>query len=275
MTKNRVNFGYLSYEDMLQKISNGILNQYDVIFTKDTFETYVVSEELEPKPIRSKVCTFTSVTDAIQKLNKNTDTYVGQLVSILNGDVYKGYIVNQKNGSYTVTSLAQMDSIDYNTLGNKPIINVIGESDNPVIISNLENGTYFVTGHFKIALNDVTTHLNPNATIFIIEHNEGVIYVKKISTKEIVDYEIIENNSNVVNQYVTKKFLDDNGYTTTSYVDEKIIALDFIKREEMTTYVEEIFQTFIDENLIPVVDDRIDKKIIGATEKQIYSLFEN
>lgn len=275
MTKNRINFGYLSYEDMLQKISNGILNQYDVIFTRDTFETYVISEELEPKAIRSKVYTFTSVTDAIQKLNKNTDTYVGQLVSILSGDVYKGYIVNQKNGSFTVTSLTQMDSIDYNTLGNKPIANVVGESDNPVVISNLENGTYSVTGHFKIALNDVTTHLNPNATIFIIEHNDDVIYVKKISTKEIVDYEIIENKSNVVNQYVTKKFLDDNGYATTSYVDEKIIALDFIKREEMTTYVEEVFQTFIDENLIPVVDDRIDKKIIGATEKQIYSLFEN
>lgn len=275
MTKNRVNFGYLSYKDMLQKISNGILNQYDVIFTRDTFETYVISEELEPKPIRSKVYTFTSVTEAIQKLNKNTDTYVGQLVSILNGDVYKGYIVNQNNGSYTVTPLNQLDSIDYDTLGNKPIINVVGKSDNPVIISNLENGTYSVTGHFKIALNDITTHLNPNATIFIIEHSEDAIYIKKISTKEIIDYETIENNSNVVNQYVTRKFLDDNGYVTTSYVDEKIIALDFIKREEMTTYVEEIFQTFIDENLIPVVDDRIGKKIIGATEKQIYSLFEN
>lgn len=275
MTKNRTNLAYLSYDDMLERLSKGTINQYDVVFTNDTFETFIISEELEPKPLKSRVYIFSSVTEAIQKLNKNTDTYAGQLVSILNGDSYRGYIVNLKNGVYTVNALNELSSIDYDTLGNKPIINLVGESDNPIIISDLEDGTYSVTGHFKIALDDITTHLNPNATIFIIEHGEEITYVKKIATKEIVDYEVTNDNSVVINQYITKKFLEENGYTTASYIDEKILALDFIKREEMTLYVEEIFQSFINEELIPTIDERIDKKIIGVTEEEIYSLFKN
>lgn len=275
MAKNRTNLGYLSYDDMLKKISEGIINQYDVVFTNDTFETFIVSEELEPKPLKSRVYVFTSVTEAIQKLNKNTDTYVGQLVSILNGDSYRGYIVNLKNGAYTVNALNELSFIDYDTLGNKPIINLIGESDNPLIISDLENGTYSVSGHFKIATNDITTHLNPNTTIFIVEHDNDIVNIKKIATKEIIDY-VVENDSNIIaNQYITKNFLEKNGYATTTYVDEKILALDFIRREDMVTYVEELFTSFVDEKFIPLVDERIDKKIVGASEEEIYSLFKN
>ena len=148
MTKNRTNLAYLSYDDMLKKISEGIINQYDVVFTNDTFETFIISEELEPKALKSKVYVFSSVTEAIQKLNKNSDTYAGQLVSILNGNTYQGYIVNLKNDAFTVNSLAESSSIDYDTLGNKPIINLIGKSDTPLVISELEDGTYSISGHF-------------------------------------------------------------------------------------------------------------------------------
>ena len=68
---------------------------------------------------------------------------------------------------------------------------------------------------------------------------------------------------------------EEKGYITTSYIDEKFLALDFIRRDEMTTYVDGLFKAFVDEQLIPIVDDRIDKKIIGATEEQIYLIFEN
>lgn len=275
MENVRVKFGYLSRNEMFERVSDGRLNEYDIVFTKDTFETYIISENLTPISLKSKVYTFNSRTAAIQQLNKNTDTYEGQIVSIANGDIYEGYIVNKVSNSYTVTPLSLSSSIDYDTLGNKPIVNLVGESDNPLIISSLNNGTYSISGHFKIANNDVTTHLNPNVTIFIIENNDDVTFIKEISTKEIVDYEVTNEHTTVVEQYITNEFLKENGYATTSYVDGKIVALDFIRREEMFEYVDGIFKSFVDEQLIPIVDDRIDKKIIGATEKQIHSLFEN
>lgn len=275
MEKNRVKFGFLLYDDMLQKISDGTLDQFDIIFTKDTKETFIISEDLEPKSIKSKVYTFSSVTEAIQELNKNTDTYNGQLVSISNGDTYEGYIVNFRNGVYTVSPLIASSSVDYNELGNKPIINLKGQSDNPIIVSDLENGSYSITGHFKIARNDLTINLNPNPSIFIIGHNEDSKYIKKIATKEIVDYIIHNESSVIINQYITESFLKEKGYATTSYVDEKIVALDYITKEEMSNYVEELIQSVIDTQLVPIVDEHIDKKIIGATKEQIISLFAN
>lgn len=276
---NKVKFGFLLYEDMLLKLSEGIINQYDVIFTKDTKETYIISSDLEPIALRSKVYVYNSKEDAIEAINNNTDTYVGQIVSILEGDTYRGYIVNKnsklRTNSYTVSPLTDISSIDYNTLGNKPIINKVGQSNNPIIISTLENGIYSISGHFKIASNDVTTHLNPNATIFIVGHNDENISIKKIATKEIIDYTINDDLSTVINQYITSDYLKYNGYVTTSYVDEKLIALDFVAKEDMNVYVEELVLSVIDEKIVPIVDERIDKKILGATDEQIKNLFMN
>lgn len=279
MAQNRAKFGYLTYNDMLQKITDEVLDQHDIIFTKDTKETYIISSDLEPIALRSKVYVYNSKEDAIEAINNNTDTYVGQIVSILEGDTYRGYIVNKnsklRTNSYTVSPLTDISSIDYNTLGNKPIINKVGQSNNPIIISTLENGIYSISGHFKIASNDVTTHLNPNATIFIVGHNDENISIKKIATKEIIDYTINDDLSTVINQYITSDYLKYNGYVTTSYVDEKLIALDFVAKEDMNTYVEELVLSVLDEKLIPVIDERIDKKILGATDEQIKLLFKN
>lgn len=279
MAQNRAKFGYLAYNDMLQKITDGVLDQHDIIFTKDTKETYIISSDLEPIALRSKVYVYNSKEDAIEAINNNTDTYVGQIVSILEGDTYRGYIVNKnsklRTNSYTVSPLTDISSIDYNTLGNKPIINKVGQSNNPIIISTLENGIYSISGHFKIASNDVTTHLNPNATIFIVGHNDENISIKKIATKEIIDYTINDDLSTVINQYITSDYLKYNGYVTTSYVDEKLIALDFVAKEDMNVYVEELVLSVIDEKIVPIVDERIDKKILGATDEQIKNLFMN
>ncbi len=273
MAKSRTNFAYLTYDDMQQKLSDGTLNQYDVIYTKDSLETYIVTDELKAVALKSRVYAFSSIREAISKLNQNIDTYEGQLVSIYNGTEYCGYIVNLKNGAFTVTSLHQLSSIDYNTLGNRPINNMVGESDNPLIISSLSNGTYSVTGHFKIAKNDVTIHLNPNPTLFLISHNDNDIFIKMIATKEIIDYQVTGDISAERNQYITEDYLRDNGYTTTSYVDEKIMALDLVNKKEMITYVEELIAETIESTIIPLIDERIDKKIIPASTGQIVSLF--
>ena len=70
-------------------------------------------------------------------------------------------------------------------------------------------------------------------------------------------------------------YLKYNGYVTTSYVDEKLIALDFVAKEDMNVYVEELVLSVIDEKIVPIVDERIDKKILGATDEQIKNLFMN
>lgn len=285
MATKRTNFAYLSYDDMLQKLSDGTLNQYDVIYTKDSYETYIISDKLKAIPLQCRVYCFSSIREAISKLNQNSDTYEGQLVSIYNGNEYSGYIVNLKNGAFTVTSLHQLSSIDYDTIGNRPIINMVGESDNPLIISSLNNGTYSITGHFKIAENDVTTHLNPNATLFLVSHNDNGVFIKMIATKEIIDYQVTGDISAAKNQYITEDFLRDNGYATVTYVDEKIASLGLVEKNEMETYVESLITETIETAIVPmideriestvtpIIDDRIDQKILKASNEDIELLF--
>ena len=89
----RAKNGYMRYASITTKIQSGEIDAYDVIFTTDTHENYVISPELEPCAVRSRIYVFDSVEEANTLLNENADTYVGQIVSILVDDKYKGYIV--------------------------------------------------------------------------------------------------------------------------------------------------------------------------------------
>ena len=113
----RVKFAYLTYDDMLLRLESGEINEYDVIFSKDKLTTYIITADLKPIELKSRVYVFDSIEDAEKVLNESSDTYVGQIVSILYEDTYKGYIVNKKNGRYNVTPLCQdSKAIDSNTL---------------------------------------------------------------------------------------------------------------------------------------------------------------
>lgn len=276
MAQNRAKFGYLSYSDMLQKIADGVLDQHDVVFTKDTKETFIIDPDGNPIALRSKVYVYDSMTEAIRELNRNTDTYVGQVVSILEGDTYRGYIVNQntkqKTTYYTVSPLTDTSSIDYNTLGNKPVINLVGTLDEPIILSNLDNGTYSILGQYMVYPKDITTFLNASPIIVLIEIQDGKKNIKKISSTEIIDYEINEDSISC-KKYLTDLFLKENGYATISYVDNKIATLDFITKSEISEYVDSLVNEKLENILDSKIDAKIDEKIQPVEEDVVVSLF--
>ena len=276
MSQNRAKFGYLAYNDMLQKITDGVLDQHDVVFTKDTKETFIIDPDGNPIALRSKVYVYDSMTEAIRELNRNTDTYVGQVVSILEGDTYRGYIVNQntkqKTTYYTVSPLTDTSSIDYNTLGNKPIINLVGTLDEPIILSNLDNGTYSILGQYMVYPKDITTFLNASPIIVLIEIQDSKKYIKKISSTEIIDYEINEDSISY-KKYLTDLFLEENGYATTSYVDNKIATLDFITKSEISDYVDSLVNEKLENILDSKIDAKIDEKIQPVEEDVVVGLF--
>ena len=102
-SKTRAKYGYLSYNDIADRIESGKLDAYDVVFTTDTKEIVVITPELSTFSVRSRVYVFDTVADAETALNQQSETYAGQLVAILQGDVYRGYIVNRLNDTFLVT----------------------------------------------------------------------------------------------------------------------------------------------------------------------------
>ena len=190
--KLRSNLAYINENEILEKIANGVINVHDVVYTKDTHVIYIISPDLKPIEIRARVYAFDSVAEAETALNSATDTYVGQIVSILYGEAYTAYIVNKnyKNEYYVAPLSSDNGQVDYNTLGNRPITNLIGTLDEPILIETLYNGIYSVKGQYKISNQFETIYLSATNNLFIVERTTDVTYIKKITSSEIIDYTI-------------------------------------------------------------------------------------
>lgn len=272
---DRIKFAYLTYNDMISRIESGEINEYDIIYSKDRYIMYLITETLEPLELRSRVYTFSSVNEAENAINEATDTYVGQVVSILDNDVYKGYIVNKNDNKFIVTPLYEYPgSIDYNILGNRPIINMVGTLDEPIMISKLDDGFYKIKGQYKISDLEETTYLSASDIIFIVNQDSDIIKIKEITSSEIIDY--IITSSNITKKvYITEQYLKDNNYVTNSYIDSKIEALKFSIEEDMQSYVKEIVDQIFTEELDKKIDAHIDDNIEAIDNSRINSLFGN
>lgn len=276
MAGNRVKYAYVNYDDIQRKIDSGEIDQYDIVFTKDTHEQYFIKEDLSLLRIISKVYCFDSIIEAEETLNKNTDTYVGQIVAIANDNIYSGYIVNRENGKYTVNSLSDgRIPIDYDNIDHRPVINKIGTQDGNLIIGDLDNGIYSVTGVYKIFNEYPTLFTVTSNHLFLVEKTDSISYVKDISAKEIITYTLSNGVVNVLKS-VTTQYLEDNQYITNDSFEVKLKTLDLITKAEASEYVKTITNEYLKQNLGTTIDTKIDEKIqsLVATDSDIENLFQ-
>lgn len=273
MAENRVKYAYLDYSDISTRIENGEIDQYDVVFTKDTHEQYLIKDDLSLLNIKSRIYCFDSIISAKEKLNSNTDTYEGQIVAIADNDsgVYHGYIVNKSNDEYIITSLTDNgNKIDYDSLVHRPIINKTGSLANPLTIGELDNGLYSVSGEYRIFLEYPTIFSSSINHLFVVEKENDKIYVKDVQTKKTVIY-VLSNGQVSIEDVITSNYLTENQYITETDFDAKIKALDFVTRNEISDYVKQITTEYLEQNL----DSKIDKKInsLIAEDSEIDNLF--
>lgn len=268
---NRAKFGYLNYDEIVTRIEKGELTVFDIIYTKDTHETVLITPEFELLSLKSKVYCYPDVNTAESMLNKATDSYPGQIVSILSGEEYLGYIVNQTTGGiFYVTPLSSKSNanLDYNTLGNKPIINLVGTYEEPILVESLEDGTYLIKGQYKISKQIETIYLSVSGDLCIVETIKDIIYIKRITSKEIIDYVITENNVEI-STIATIAYIENCGYATEKYVDEKIVALNYITREEVENYVTEVIENSVNEIIELKVNEKLNDMIEEKVEIQV------
>jgi len=262
----RAKWAYLSYDSIQQKIDEGVLDAYDIIYTKDSHENVVISPELEIWSVKSRIYTFDSVDEANVSLNKNTDTYKGQIVAILNNDKYSAYIVNQDlNSTYSATPLSA-DNIDYNTLGNRPVENLVGTLNIPIIIATLNTGAYKIKGQYKIHDGEETVYLSADGDLFLIEDTDVGKCIKRFTKDTINDF-IITDNSIEKKTYITDKYLEANGYTTTGYVDDKIAAFEESIKADIEAYVARTVEEVITQKVDTIIDERLDVKLNEKIEE--------
>lgn len=278
MAENRVKYAYLDYNDISTRIENGEIDQYDVVFTKDTHEQYLIKDDLSLLNIKSRIYCFDSIISAKEKLNSNTDTYEGQIVAIADNDsgVYHGYIVNKSNDEYIITSLTDNgNKIDYDSLVHRPIINKTGSLANPLTIGELDNGLYSVSGEYRIFLEYPTIFSSSINHLFVVEKENDKIYVKDVQAKKTVIY-VLSNGQVSIEDVITSNYLTENQYITETDFDAKIKALDFVTRNEISDYVKQITTEYLEQNLDNKIDEKINSLIADDSEiDNLFSIINN
>jgi hypothetical protein len=97
-------FGYGNVNNIDTAVESGTLDERDLVLTKDTSELIYIKDDKTQQKIRSRVRTFTSTEDAVTELNKSSDTYAGQPISIKNSvdGKYYPYTVQQGASSFVI-----------------------------------------------------------------------------------------------------------------------------------------------------------------------------
>lgn len=275
-TDTRAKFGFLNYEDMLLKIAEGKLDKYDIIFSKDKKQVFIVNENLKPVAMRSKVYVYESVEKANDELNINTDTYEGQIVSILNGDVYYGYIVNKDaKGSYYVKPLYEhAEPIDYNTLGNKPIENLMGTFNTPIILADLPTGLYNICGKYKVTSEDDKEYLTGERRLVLVNNMGTASTIKVVTADGIINF-IVKDGVIISDRVVTESSLKEHGYTTKDYVDERIKELDTVIKNEIDVYIQNFITKELETMITEKVNTALNSKLQPLDDDAVFGLFDS
>lgn len=255
-------FFFANKSELQDQINNGNVNAWDLVVSADSKEFILVTDDFELVPIKSRVYRFTSILSAETFLNTASDTYQGQIVSILNTSTgsYQAYIVNKNNaGRFYVSAISIFNAsdINYNEIGNRPIEQIGGNIEKPAILSEQQDGLYKVEGCFKVSPGLETIFQSYNGDIMSVKHNsDGTIAVKSITSSSIIDY-LVDTQGNVIDkqQYATQQWITSQGYVTESYIDNKLEAMNIITRNEALQYIEALIQEGIQESVNQIFDD--------------------
>ena len=183
-TKPKSKLAYLSYDQIQPRIESGELDQYDLVYEKNQRILYMIDKDKNVIPISSRLVSYESEQEAIADLNNRTDTYPGQVINVLNDGMYIPYVVNKNNDNeYYITSIAEIcEYTDYNKLSNVPIINIIANAGDNLVLSELNDGYYNILGTFKISPIDSTTHIVTSSVLYVIKHRGGNSYVRPLDS---------------------------------------------------------------------------------------------
>jgi hypothetical protein len=141
MAKNRIKYAYKNRDEIQNAIDIGQLDAYDIIITKDTHEQFQVQEDLSYIPITSKIYTFPTIKDAENYIKTSSDKYNGQIISVLDGDIFHPYMINQIGDNYFINKNklifeneidTKMDELDSTVVTQEDIDSLFGKEEEEI-----------------------------------------------------------------------------------------------------------------------------------------------
>lgn len=220
---NTVNFYSASYDKIQSYIDSGTIGAYSYILCKDDIhknELIFIDKDLQMQPIVGYEQNNLIFVDELP-----TEQYRTNAFYICNNIGYL-YINGIPVPVFKDISKDSDLISSYNELEDLPVVNKYGEVSSPVILCELDNGSYSINGHYQIGGNLTTTYVPSKKVIILIDSDEENKYITKLDAKKVCTYMVHLASMEVVEEkYTTEKWVLEQGYTTKNYVDEAIDAL--------------------------------------------------
>ena len=145
-----------------------------------------------------------------------------------------------------------VDDLSYDRLNDTPITNLYGSLTKTIVISELSDGVYRISGQFKIGGEHQTIQMASDDSVFIVARDNvnNTINISQLLGNAIKLYTLDTNG---------KCFTDK--YLTESYIAQK----DFITSSEVKDYVKTLVTDAIVETIDSVLDNRLDSASVSYT----------
>ena len=137
---------------------------------------------------------------------------------------------------------------------------LVGTTENPIILSELEPALYRVKGTYKISPNHPTVFMTAIDHLSFVDEEDNI---KVITEHHITDYVVEGDEVTFVNNYATEQYIDQH-YATKVYVDNKIAVVE--------AEISEIISEFHDK-VTEIVYEVLDVALNGIEEEYIDNLF--
>ena len=111
----------------------------------------------------------------------------------------------------------------YDQLSNIPVTNKYGDVTAPLVLSDFENGSYSVSGQYRIGGDLETIFVVSSKVLFLIDSDEENKYITKLDPKRICQYTVnLTNNTVAKSDYATETWVLAQGYATETFVNQAI-----------------------------------------------------
>jgi hypothetical protein len=276
---NHSRFFYTNRDQIQDGINTGLVNQWDIVICQDTKEQILITDEYEQVVIKSRVYRFEDVSTAEEVLNNSSDTYEGQVVSIMsNRGTYQAYIVNRgDSGKFVVQSISVYNAgdLNYADLGDRPITNLQGDIENPECLYGQAEGIYKIDGAYRLSATYPTIFQSSNSNLYLVSYDgDENCYIRIISASNITDY-VINGDGEFIgkSEMVTTEWLEQQEFITDDMLDSKLAALNLMTKDNAQAYVvqllNEYVEDFLDEKIDGILDEKLGERLLAEDNKSV------
>lgn len=203
-------FAVASRGNIQNYIEQGILTYPSYVFCKDQNTLVFIDKNLQIQDIKGNSQLSLVECDVLPTENIQSNTFY-----LCDG---KGYLF--VNGAL-IPVLKEVNDEDYNLLDNVPIINKVGTIPSPIVLKDLEVGSYSISGQYRVGENS-TIYLSSKNVIVLVE-SDGVNKCITVLGRNVRVYTVVLETGEIIEKtYATQAWVEEQGYTTNDYVNEAI-----------------------------------------------------